>query len=162
MQGDREKCLEAGMDDYLTKPVRSASLYAAVERLLPGRPGAPVIDLRNALEGVSGDRSILAGLAGKFLSSCPAALENLQAALDRQDFQQIEGMAHSLKSVVGIFGAKKAASLLQKLEDAAEIRGLKEAENLVPQVLLEMEQVQGNLAAFSAEAALVAAESSGS
>jgi PAS domain S-box-containing protein len=154
MKGDREECLDAGMDDYIPKPVRAEVLYAAVERLLPGREGAPAIDLSDALCAVNGDRGMLADLAGQFANDYPASRENLQAALERQDFQQLEWIAHSLKSVVGIFGAKNAVKLLQKLEDVAEIEGLQEAKELLPQVLLEMKKVQRSLAVFTAEAAV--------
>jgi PAS domain S-box-containing protein len=158
MKGDREQCLEAGMDDYVPKPVRAEALYAAVERWLPGGDGAPAINLSDALHAVNGDRAFLTDLAGQFTCDYHASRENLQAALDRQDFQQIEWIAHSLKSVVGIFGANKAAALLQKLEDAAESRRLKEAEDLLPRVLMEMERVEESLAALSAEAAPLPAE----
>jgi CheY-like chemotaxis protein len=153
MKGDREECLEAGMDDYVPKPIRAAVLYATVERWLPGGDGAPVINLSYALHAVNGDRAFLADLAGQFIRDCPASREELQPALGRKDFQQVERIAHSLKSVVGIFGAKKAAALLQKLEDAAESQGLQEAEDLLPQVLMEMERVEESLAPLSAEAA---------
>ena len=159
MKGDREQCLETGMDDYITKPVRAESLYAAVERLLPGREDAPAIDLSDALSAVNGDRDFLADLARQFTLDYPASGEKLQVALDRQDLQQIEQIAHSLKSVVGIFGARKAVGLLQKLEDVAESRTLEEAEGLLPQVFAEMKKVEGGLTAFSAEAALSSAGS---
>jgi CheY-like chemotaxis protein/HPt (histidine-containing phosphotransfer) domain-containing protein len=153
MKGNREQCLEAGMDDYITKPVRAESLYAAVERLLPGREDAPAIDLSDALSAVNGDRCFLAELAGQFTRDYPASRENLQESLKLQDFRQMEWIAHSLKSVVGIFGAKKAVALLQKLEDVAESQALKEAENLLPQVLTAVEEVEGSLAAFAVESA---------
>jgi PAS domain S-box-containing protein len=158
MKGDREECLEAGMDDYVPKPVRAEALYATVEHWMTGGGGAPGINLSAALQTVNGDRDFLAGLAVQFTRDYPPSRENLQAALDRQDLQQVEGIAHSLKSVVGIFGANKAAELLQKLEDAAERQGLRELEYLVPQVLMEMEKVMGNLVAFSAEGTVLPAE----
>jgi protein-histidine pros-kinase len=158
MKGDREACLEAGMDEYVPKPVRAEALYAAVEHWLQGGGAVPAINLSDALQAVNGDRSFLAELAVQFTRDYPATRENLQAALDRQDFQQVEWIAHSLKSVVGIFGANKAAALLQKLEDAAEGQGLMEAGGLLPQVLMELAKVEGCLAAFSAEAATPSAE----
>ncbi|HEX9778396.1 MAG TPA: response regulator [Geopsychrobacteraceae bacterium] len=158
MKGDREACLEAGMDEYVPKPVRAEALYAAVEHWLPGGGGASAINLHDALQAVNSDRNFLADLAVQFSRDYPATRENLRAALERNDLNRVEWIAHSLKSVVGIFGAKKAAVLLQKLEDAAENRGLTEAKDLMPKVLMELERVEGCLAAFSAEAATPPAE----
>jgi HPt (histidine-containing phosphotransfer) domain-containing protein len=124
-----------------------------VEHWLPGGGGASAINLNDALQTVNSDRDFLADLAAQFTRDYPATRENLRAALDRQDLHRVEWIAHSLKSVVGIFGANTAAALLQKLEDAAENRGLNEAEELMPKVLMELARVEGCLAAFSAEAA---------
>jgi len=157
MKGDREAGLEAGMDDYLPKPVRAEALYAAVERLLPGQAGTSAINFSDLLASLNGDRALLADLVGQFASDYPASREQLQAALGQGDCRQLEWIAHSLKSVVGIFGATNAVGLLQRLEDAAESQGLEEAESLLPQLLTEMGRVEQSLAAFLAEPALLPA-----
>ena len=151
MKGDREVCLEAGMDDYVPKPVRANALYAAVERWLPGGDGTTIINLSDALHALNGDRIFLAELAGQFINDCPVVREGLQSALARKDLPQVERTAHSFKSVVGIFGAEKAVKLLQKLEDAAESLRPEVAANLLPQVLKEMEKVEKGLISFRAE-----------
>jgi PAS domain S-box-containing protein len=152
MKGDREECLEAGMDDYVPKPVRAETLYATVEHWLPGGVGTPAINLSDALLAVNDDRGFLADLAWQFVRDCPVSRGELQSALDRKDLPQLERIAHSLKSVVGIFGAIKAAALLQNLENAAETQALVKADALLPQVLKEVERVERSLAPLAAEA----------
>ncbi|HKL48356.1 MAG TPA: MASE3 domain-containing protein [Desulfuromonadales bacterium] len=151
MKGDREKCLEVGMDDYLSKPVRAESLYAAVERLLPAEEDAAAIDLSQVLSAVNGDRSFLTGLIEQFTGDYPENCDTLIKAMDRRDFQEVERVAHSLKSVVGIFGARKAVGLLQKLEDLAEMGDIKEAEDIFPQIIAEMKRVEESLSSISEE-----------
>jgi CheY-like chemotaxis protein/HPt (histidine-containing phosphotransfer) domain-containing protein len=152
MKGDREVCLEAGMDDYVPKPLRAEVLYAAVERWLPKEEDFPAVDLDRSLLAIGGDTALLADLAAEFVRDCPNAGNELRSALAAKDLRKLERTAHSLKSVVGIFRAQKALELLQKLEGAAKNGMLKGAEELLPQVLAELERVGKNLAAFLAEA----------
>ena len=151
MAGDREVCLDAGMDDYVPKPVRAEVLYDAVERLLPGEDDAPAIDLSYILQAVNDDRTLLGELAAQFLRDCPVSCEELKSALFAQDLQKVERTVHTLKSVVGIFGAEKAQSLLSKMENAAHTRELKEMKKLLPLVLQEVGRVQKSLTDFGGE-----------
>ncbi len=145
MKGDREICLEAGMDDYVPKPVRAEALFAAVERWLPNSENVSAIDLNYVLQSVNGDRPLLQELAGQFIRETPSMRDELRSALHSRDLLQVERIAHSLKSVVGIFGAKRAETLLQTLEDAACRQKLSEVDDLLPQVLNELQRVEGGL-----------------
>ena len=90
MKGDRERCLAAGMDAYVSKPIRAAELFEAIGRLLSadvkgakerpdpeGRPGA-VLDLDTALGVVDGDRDLLREMAQWFLNQCPKLLGEIE------------------------------------------------------------------------------------
>src|SRR5262249_36488357 len=93
MKGDREACLESGMDRYVTKPIRSEELYAAIREAIPGgvrraaqeRNGPPplpqLVDWQTALSYVGGDEELLRELAATFLAQCPQWQADLAAAL---------------------------------------------------------------------------------
>jgi hypothetical protein len=92
LKGDRERCLEAGMDGYVAKPIRLADLLEALSAVLPAqvRPPAPpaaevaappAFDETGALARVMGDRQLLAELAALFLAACPGWVAEMRAAV---------------------------------------------------------------------------------
>ena len=147
MKGDQERCLAAGMDAYISKPVRMQELLEAIQRLVaptsptgPAPPDAPVeerIDWARALEYVGGDRGLLQELVQIFIAECPAWLKELQMGLDQNNHVAAQRAAHKLKGTLGNFGAGPAYEMAQRLEtlcraskldDVAEVWSLLEKE----------------------------------
>ena len=159
MKGDRERCLAAGMDDYLTKPIRSAELFELLEHY--ARKGSVpmktekehepmaetlVWNLAGALERVGGDRDLLGELMGIFEVESPKLLGMIRAAIARGDAAALELNAHGLKGAAGNFSAGPAAARARELEmmgrnktleGAPEKLGLLEAE--IKRLLAEFE-----------------------
>jgi two-component system, sensor histidine kinase and response regulator len=139
MAGDRERCLQAGMDGYLIKPIRPATLLEAIQRLqivAPARPapvpepgGAPVLDREALLERVNGDHELLAEVTGMLLRDAPKLLGEVREALERSDRDAFGYAAHTLRGMLRNFSAgaaEEAAARLQAL-DAARDRARAEA-----------------------------------
>ncbi len=129
-ESDRQRCFEAGMDAYVTKPVRVPELMSMIESLIPGGScmnaetnGHGVIedqlqqlDESLALSRVGGDRGLLCEVAELFLNDYPDMLEKLRTAVSARDASALEHYAHSLKGSVSTFGAKGAFDAALALE----------------------------------------------
>jgi PAS domain S-box-containing protein len=122
MKGDRERCLEVGMDGYVSKPVRANELFDAIDKIGGGalgldlwsaedaEPGDGVdgddIDWTAALEYVGGDRKMLRDLVAIFLDEYPRWLDELRQAIRARDLPVVRRVAHNFKGSMRLLGAR--------------------------------------------------------
>jgi two-component system sensor histidine kinase/response regulator len=147
MQGDRERCLAAGMDGYVAKPMKASELYAAIDHLLQGAvesnipADTPPLDLPAALSIVDGDRDLLLDLIVVFLEDYPQSVAELEGAIHTGDTQRMAHVAHSLKGTVMSFGAKTASTLAYRLETMGRQAELEGAPLVLQQLERELERI---------------------
>ncbi|HZV06680.1 MAG TPA: PAS domain S-box protein [Gemmataceae bacterium] len=136
MKGDRERCLAAGMDGYVAKPVQPRELYEAIARLVPNAalsekettPPPVVQDRGEALSHVGGDAKLLRELTDVFLQDYPRMIEEVIDGLCAGDAAKVKRAAHSIKGAVSILGGKAAFDAALRLETCARQGDLNQAE----------------------------------
>ncbi len=117
IKGDREACLEAGMDVYMTKPLRRENLIETIARLASQLPSEMRQNEPPAVaewEGV--DAEILPRLGRMMVESCKESLAALKMSHSQCDWKGMARTAHTLRGSLGLFGARKSAATLSRLE----------------------------------------------
>jgi two-component system, sensor histidine kinase and response regulator len=123
LKGDRERCLEAGADGYVPKPIAPAMLFREIESVL-GRHGAAAAHDHGGVDPevmarVGSDPEVLREIIQLFIEDCPKQLEAIQLGLQAGDAKAVYRAAHTLKGSVGNFQAQEIVALLQRLEARA-------------------------------------------
>jgi len=156
LKGDRERCLEAGMDDYVSKPIRFEQLFAAIDRHVPGARPAPEpeptyeerseqpVDVDVALERLGGDRDFFLDLVHTLQEEAAAELVEIERALEQGDAEALERVAHSLKGAAASMAAEPMRATAHELEKIGASGRLDEA----PQALARLRQAIQDLNAF--------------
>jgi len=158
MQGDMEKCLAAGMDGYVSKPINRDELFSVIETLTKGgneekgispvgsKENEPltqeVFELSKALEIAGGDTAFLKEIAELFLENLPGYVARIREAISREDAVALEGAAHNLKGAVGNFGAKRAYDAAYRLEAIGKKNVMAEADRLMKKLMEELSSLE--------------------
>ncbi|HEX6861883.1 MAG TPA: response regulator, partial [Thermoanaerobaculia bacterium] len=121
LQGDRERCLAAGMDGYLAKPIHFDELIELVESSAPPKRLGPGGGL--AAAGLAGNASLLKELTGLFLADSSRLLAEIRDAVARQDGPGLKQAAHRLHGSAGYFTAHHTVELARDLEKLGEAGG---------------------------------------
>jgi CheY-like chemotaxis protein/HPt (histidine-containing phosphotransfer) domain-containing protein len=162
MQGYRDVCLAAGMDDYLSKPIHVDELAQALDRSAPaarlgewpqsGTPLATESDVLDPetldqLRDATGDRAFVAEIIATFVREAPALLETIRGALEHDEAEELRRAAHTLKSNGRTFGATRLAELCQELEAMAGAEPGTGGAELLSQLEMEYPRVEAALRA---------------
>jgi CheY-like chemotaxis protein/HPt (histidine-containing phosphotransfer) domain-containing protein len=139
MKGDKETCLEAGMDAYLSKPINADEFFQTLNSLIPqantepdkpDRQNGETFNIEHALAQVDGDPSLLAEIAGLFLQEQSCLVEQIRNAAASADHVILERTAHTIKGSLGIFGAQTAMQVALDLEKLGRSKTTAGAEGL--------------------------------
>lgn len=156
MKGDRENCLAAGADDYVSKPLQPDDLFSAMERCCPQREARPLAadtgeETMNAfelLERCQGDPKLLAEIIELFEDSSQMLLRDTALAIEQGDAVSVARAAHSLKGSIGNFGKGLAYRAVEKLEKDAASGDLASVRDEFSSVESAIQQLRKQLAPF--------------
>ncbi len=160
LKGDREKCLEAGMDGYISKPVKPSELMDIIQQIISGKdvpkdkikpvdqsssksfsPDLQIgpalqIDLNSVLESFSGDMGWFKEIFELFLEEYLADIQTIRGAILNNDSKGLQKAAHSFKSAVSLFKVSDMIELVIKLEQMGKEEKLQGAKQAIDQLEL--------------------------
>jgi PAS domain S-box-containing protein len=153
MKGDREKCLSAGMDGYLSKPIRIYDLKGAMSEIETIRSKSQssehsfraIGQLELLLDSVMGDQSLLVEMAELWLADSAKQESQIRKGLDSGDAVMVQRAAHALKGSVGTFQASVAQDVATQLEMSAKDADLVGARKAFERLLTQIDLVRQDL-----------------
>ena len=181
LKGDREKCLEAGMNDYVAKPIEERELYSALLRWIePGDrdigkselimamsreepwEGMPVdifgLDLGVGLEHIQGNTGLYKKILRNFRHKYQGAVEEISAYIAENKIDEAERLTHSIKGVAGNIGASGLFSAAKNLDDALKQEKTEDLETLLDLFNQSLTQILASLNSLETEPGTPAAE----
>jgi two-component system sensor histidine kinase/response regulator len=135
MSGDSERCLVAGMDAYLSKPLSKERLLTTIASVLGksdprgarAAPTTPLPDRSTLLDNLDGDMVLLDQLTTLFKQNTPTYLVQMRRAIKERDGLALEKLAHTLVGSLGIFRAYRATDITMTLQAAGKSQDFEEA-----------------------------------
>ena len=174
MKGDRERCLEAGMDEYVSKPIDTKELGLVISKVMhlsvvndreTGETACivtpagkqPVVDFEQMLERLGGDEDLMHQVVEIFIDQAPKHIDRLRCALAQGDAEGVEKTAHNMKGELGYLGIPELSQQARELEELGRKPDLEQASRIfvafeigISKVVLAMRsQGHGNALAAS-------------
>jgi CheY-like chemotaxis protein len=158
---DRKRCLAAGMDEYISKPFRSAELYELIESQTGYRSkietasggqaeakAVRLVDWAHAFETVGGDHQLLHELIKVFLKDRDSLVDNIRNALESDNDKELRLSAHSIKGALTHLGARESAELAMKMESLASKQDINSARSVFEKFASSLEPLTAELKEF--------------
>jgi CheY-like chemotaxis protein/HPt (histidine-containing phosphotransfer) domain-containing protein len=167
MKGDREKCIAAGMDDYVSKPIDPDSVLRSLRRWLPeqrpvqpdaasrpqgGADGpAPVLDVKQAMWVTGGKMKMFKRIAAVFLQHMPNRVRELEIAVTNGDSKEMARLAHSIQGAAASLGGRRLRDKAQQFEMDARQESMEHAADHLVCILAEFNELRTALENFDFE-----------
>jgi two-component system, sensor histidine kinase and response regulator len=143
MKGDREQCIEAGMNEYVSKPINARELFEVIEAITEksrdkthhvlneadktGPATEDIFDMSRAMKIVDGNKTLFKEISDMFFKDLPDNLAKINGCIAGGDAYNLERTAHSLKGSVGNLGAKRSYEAAYRLEKMGNEKKLDDA-----------------------------------
>jgi two-component system sensor histidine kinase/response regulator len=158
-EGDRERCLEAGMDDYVSKPISAAKLFQAIDNLLPPEESGPSgdglkpdsLNSKGLIKAFENDHHLFEELVEIFVNDYPQMLNTLRKSLESTDAETLSRTAHSLKGMLRNFQADAVADKAFELEKIGKQGELDNAGQIIESLTGQLDDVARKLKQLARE-----------
>lgn len=150
MAGDREKCLQAGMDDYIPKPLNVDETLSLIKKYMAGfttedrmaqvkkssqtRPFIPLYDIVTALPRFGDDKATFYEFLGAFITHLKKSVYELEVAIDNRDVQKVNYLGHSIKGAAANFEIRSIREPALKIEEISRNGGVDGCMELLDQI----------------------------
>lgn len=162
LKEDRDQCLKAGMDDYISKPISVSVLQQTLLKFIhraearkgtnvpesmsseihdEANPERDIVDTTELLESLEGDEQALNDMVGVFLQHAPAQIESLRSAIEKGDEEEIVRMSHSLKGACAAIGAWRLQDLAYEIEKDVKAGNVPSTADLPAKIKYEFDRV---------------------
>jgi PAS domain S-box-containing protein len=155
LKGDKERCIEAGMDDYVSKPIQPKELVVAIERCLSNlqssrqkpvfetKPNQKSVFDRSAfLERLDGDEELMEEIVQVFMADFPNQLALLKDAISQDNAYALERQAHAMRGAAANIEAKSLKSIAFEIETAGNSKDMSRADSLIEKLEREFEELK--------------------
>jgi len=151
---DKRRCLQAGMDAYVSKPIKREEFYAVIEKAAAGNRAGEAVNLEEVLALVDSDRKLLEDLIILFRKELPILMTELDRAIDADESEKVERAAHSIKGMSANFFAPGALRAAERLERMGREKNLNQAKQAFKVLGNEMRRLEASLSKIGAKPAL--------
>lgn len=164
MKGDRERCLNAGMDAYVTKPIRSRELSDAIQKCIDDygvvetppettiisnhgnvSAGSDLINWQEAMRSVQGDVELLRAVVCAFMEECPRHLEQIHEAICEDNAKTLHRLAHTIRGTASTLAIESLTTTASELEQKSRAGDLTDANDCLKQLRQQLTEVSGIL-----------------
>jgi two-component system sensor histidine kinase/response regulator len=158
LKGDREKCIDAGMNDYIAKPIHPSKLHDVIEKWVnelemvheseivhESLPKNDIFDKNSFIDRLLGDENLAKEIIKNFIEDSLRQINILKEALDNKDADMIHSQAHSLKGAAANISATVLKELAYQIEIAGQTKDLIKAASLIPKLDEQFEVLKKRL-----------------
>ncbi len=151
LKGDREKCLSMGMDDYISKPIKTCELLEIIEKWIKPQKAdidkailSKMLDIDSALKRLDNDLDLFNELIGIFINDTTGRINELKSAMNHSDILALERIAHSIKGSASNIGAIEVSNAAKNLEYIAKDKEITKADTCIKELEEAFERLKAH------------------